>query len=94
MAGLVSITEIKLETGDQKEPKQDNLRAYQIVSTAKVTVEESPDDPGEPSEGIREIVEYILRKKRDFPKATVDIVMQIHGCNTGDGYRKDYDKAR
>jgi hypothetical protein len=94
MAGLVSITEIKLETGDRQEPEQDDLRAYQIVSTAKVTVEESPDNRGKPSEGIRKIVDYILSKKAKYPEATIDVIVQIHGYNTGKGYKKDYKRAR
>jgi hypothetical protein len=90
MSSLISIEEIK---HDRDELNRDNFRAYYVVSTATTTVEQQPADGGQPSVEIEKIVEYILDKKSENSETTVDIVVQIHGYNTGDGYREDYRKA-
>jgi hypothetical protein len=92
MPSLISIEEIK--NNSSTDNAKDNFRAYRVVSTAKTTVEENLDSSDRPSEDIKEIVEYLLECKSKNPKTTVDIVVQIHGYNTGEGYKKDYDKAQ
>jgi hypothetical protein len=92
MAGLVSITRIE-ENEFKKLEKDDDFRAYCIVSTAQNNVEDTPEDKDNPSISIQEIAAYILNKKQSNPQANIDIVVQIHGYNTGDGYQEDYRKA-
>jgi hypothetical protein len=92
MASLLSIEEI--QSDDNKQSSQDNFRAYYIKSTAKTTIEEEPTTCDKPSEAIKKIVEYILARKEKNKNMIVDVVVQIHGYNTGEGYKEDYKKAR
>jgi hypothetical protein len=92
MASLLSIEEITF--GDDKQSGPDNFRAYYIKSTARTTIEEEPTTCDKPSEAIKKIVEYMLARKEENKNMIVDVVIQIHGYNTGEGYTEDYKKAR
>jgi hypothetical protein len=88
MKGLLSITE------HIKEKNPANFKAYLLKSTAQTSVEiEEEDPPAQPSDQIREIVKYILATKKAKSNVIINVVVQIHGYNTGENYKKDYDTA-
>lgn len=104
MTYLLSIEEIN------EELDRDNFKAYYLVSTAQRNVESTVSDDKDyhpplsfdepdrkkhkPSEKIGEIVQYIMDAKTNNPDVNINIVVQIHGYNTGDSYKDNYTKAQ
>jgi hypothetical protein len=91
MESLLSITEIT------ELPETGSFKAYLLESTAQTSVEKEDKDvtdDNKPSKKIGEIVKFISDTKVKNPNAIVNVVIQIHGYNTGKKYNLDYIKAR
>jgi hypothetical protein len=91
MESLLSITETT------ELPETGNFRAYLLESTAQTSIdkeEETVNEDNKPSKKIGEIVQYIFDAKAKNPNVIVNVVIQIHGYNTGEKYNRDYKIAR
>jgi hypothetical protein len=91
MESLLSITEIT------ELPETGNFRAYLLESTAQTSVEiedEFVSQDNKPSNKIGEIVQHIFEAKAKNLNVIVNVVIQIHGYNTGKKYRLDYTTTR
>jgi hypothetical protein len=87
MSKLLKIEAIELTTDRQQDPEReslpDNFKAYTIESTAGNKIGHEISCSSTPSEEIRKIVDFIAESLDKGNTAAVEIVVKIHGYNTG-----------
>lgn len=100
MESLLSITELLKPDSEEEYDDLDSFKAYLLKSTAQTSVEASgrrsaiEKDDEKPSKKINDMVDFIIKAQEKNPDVLVNLVIQIHGYNTGDSYVDDYQDAR
>jgi hypothetical protein len=82
MSGLLEIKEIP-PAPDQQGNYPQNFRAYSLDSTADTKIGHEVGCHQDTSVGINEILNFIVHHLSQDPSASIELVVQVHGYNTG-----------